>query len=418
MAENKMTRRTFIKTTGLMALGASTLGFPAIVRSTSKLEEVPIALVIPMTGPLGSFGQNELRGWTIAVEEINAAGGIKSLGGAKLKGEIRDTQGKPRIGMAEVEKVARNKQVPLMVGCWNSSVTYPASQVSEQYSLPHIIDIGSQTNILRRGFKYVFRYINSTEETCRQMVRFAREVGEKTGRVPKRAALIARDDGYGKEVCEALRKGLEESGQEIVAHIYYPTKVTNVDVEISKIKAAKPDVIYPTTFLNDGVLITKALRNQNVQALGYVFGGGINQPKYLEMAGDLAQYFFMQNNIDQDLSRPMDKEFQRKIKERYNVNTNQFSAALYGIAYLIKDVLERAGTVDREKVRDAIAATNISTGKALMVSPRGVRYDERGENLGAATFVCQCSEKAWHTVWPFDWEGKHDIVWPMPKWQS
>jgi branched-chain amino acid transport system substrate-binding protein len=414
----KIDRRTFIKGAGAAGLAISGIGFPAVLQSAVKMSEVPIAAVEPMTGPTGSFGQNMMRGWNIAVDEINAEGGIKSFGGAKFKTELRDTQGNPRIGMAEVEKVAQDKRIPLMVGCWGSAVTYPATQVAEQYGLPHIVDIATQTDILRRGFKYVFRYAMDNERTCKNFVTFVEEIGKRSGQVAKRAALMSVDDNFGRDIAAGIKRGLEKTNQQVVEEIYHPLKTTNVDVEVAKLKASKPDVIYLTAFLNDVVLITKALYSQKVDTLGICTFGGTSQPEYLKMVGNLANYIYAQYKFDIDLNRPLEEDFEAKMMKLYDVHANPFSACGYGIVYLIKDVLERTGTVDREKVREAIAATNITSGKAMIMPGRFIRFDQNGENAGAMEYITQCLNGEWHTVGPVDLKLKHNPVWPAPRWET
>jgi branched-chain amino acid transport system substrate-binding protein len=418
MKDKTMNRRTFIKSTATAGLALSTLGFPGILQSATKMKEIPIAAVYPMTGPVGSFGQNMMRGWHIAVEEINAASGIKSLGGAKIKTELRDTEGKPRVGMAEVEKVANDKRIPIMTGCWGSNVTYPVSQMSEQYGLPHIIGIATQTAILRRGFKYVFRYAYDNERSGQNLVNFAEYYGKKSGQRPKRAALMTLDDNFGKSIAKWVMKALEKTEQKVVAEIYHPLKVTNVDVEVAKVKEAKPDVIYLTGFLNDSVLITRTLHAQKVNVQGIITAGGSSNPEYLKMCGKLADYYCAMYKFDSDLNRPLEKEFNAKMVKRYKVPANPFSACGYGMVYLIKDVLERAGTIDRNKVRDAIVATNITDGPAMIMPGKFIRFDERGENIGAIEHVNQVIDGAWHTVWPVEFKRKYNAIWPMPKWEE
>ena len=81
-------------------------------------------------------------------------------------------------------------------------------------------------------------------------------------------------------------------------------------------------------------------------------------------------------------------------------------------------MLERAGTIDREKVREAIAKTNITSGRALTIPAKFIKFDEKGENLGLDIVMVQCFEGKYHTVWPSDFKGKYDPVWPMPKWEN
>jgi branched-chain amino acid transport system substrate-binding protein len=419
MKEKKIDRRTFIKGVGAAGLTVSTFGFPSVGRS-ANLSEVVIACVQPLSGVQGATGNNAIRGWNIAVDEINASGGIKSLGGAKIKTEFGDTQSTPRVGMAEIEKIARNKNVPVGVGCYQSAVTFPATQVAEQYGLPFIVDVSTQPEILRRGFKYVFRLGIPSDKMNEQSVDFVEAIGKKTGHFAKRAALLSLDDNYGRSSAEDYRNALKKkSKQEIVEEIYYPTKATNVDVEIAKLKAAKPDVVYLSGFVTDAVLIVKALSSQKVNLMGSINGGGgYVDPKFLEMVGPLANYLCAAAQWNYDMDKPMEAEFNNKMRTRYGVDANHHSAILYSCVYVIKDALERAGTIDRDQVREAIKNTSITSGRALTIPAKFIKFDDRGENIGFDILIAQCLEGKYHTVWPPEFKPKHSPVWPIPKWED
>jgi branched-chain amino acid transport system substrate-binding protein len=413
-------RRIFVKGMGAAAIGGATeLGFPAVVQSQTRREEVQIAVVIPMTGPSGSQGVHMLRGWEIAIEEINAQGGIKSLGGALLKTYVGDTQTTPRAGMSEVEKVAQNKTIPVVVGNYNSNVTFPASQVAEQYGLPQLIDMSNQPEIMRRGFKYVFRLIDDADRQGEHHVAFVEDMGQRTGQKAKRAAILAVDDAFGRASVKGIIGALKKTDQQIVEEIYNPVKATNLDVEVAKIRAAKPDVIYMMKYLTDAVLVTRALAAQKVDALGFVAtAAGFTDPEYIGLVGDLANFICTNAKFDYDLNRPMEQAFNAKMKAKHGQNASFTSAALYSCAYVIKDALERAGSIDRDKVRDALAKTNITEGPALMMPAKFIRFDERGENPGAMSLQTQCLNLNWRTVWPMEWKRKSDPVWPRPQWAS
>jgi branched-chain amino acid transport system substrate-binding protein len=418
MKQKKLDRRTFIKGLGVTGIALSTIGFPAILRSAA-VKEVEIATVMPLSGPAGAGGTNSVRGWEIAIEEINAEGGIKSLGGAKLKSVVGDTQGNPRIGMAEIEKVARNKNIPVVVGCWQSAVTFPATQVSEQYGLSHIVCVATQPQIMERGFKYVFRINVPSDRMNLQLVESVVDFGKKTGHVAKRAAVISLDDSYGISSSTDFKNALKKMGQELVEEIYYPVKVTNVDVEIAKLKAAKPDVVYATSSFIDASLIVKALHAQKVNVMGWVTGGsGYLDPKFLESVGLLANYIFAVAVWNYNLSRPMEQSFDAKMRAKHGIEANAHSALAYSAVYVIKDALERAGTIDRDKFRDALEATNITSGKALLVPAKYIKFDEKHENPGCHILQAQCLDGKYRVVWPDEFKGPYKPVWPMPKWEE
>jgi branched-chain amino acid transport system substrate-binding protein len=420
MGKKRISRRTFLQGVGTAGMAVSALGFPAIVKSASKLSEVEIACVYPLSGPAGGLGNNAVRGWNIAVEEINEGGGVKSLGGAKFKSLLGDTQSTPRVGMSEIEKVAKNKDIPVVVGCFQSAVTFPATQISEQYGIPHIVCVSTQPEILRRGFKYVVRLGMASDKQNEQTVGFIEEIGKRTGKVAQRAALLSTDDNYGKSCAEDYKNAIKKiTKQEVVEDIYYPVKATNMDVEIAKIKAARPDVLYLSSYLTDAILIVEALHQQRMDTIANICGGsGYVDPKFLEIAGPLANYTYAAVQWNYDMYRPIETEFNDKIKKKYAVEANHHSALLYSAVYVIKDVLERVGTTDRDKFMEGLRKTNITSGRALVIPARFIRFDERGENVGFDTLIAQCLEGKYHTVWPLDFNPKYKPAWPAPKWEN
>jgi branched-chain amino acid transport system substrate-binding protein len=416
--DKKVDRRTFIKTLGAAGLAVSTIGFPGIVRSQKMPGEVEIGVLYPMSGPSGPFGQNGVRGWNIAVDEINEAGGIKSLGGAKIKTLLRDSESSPKIGMAETEKLARSKAVAI-VGAWNSGVTYPCTQLAEQYKIPWIVDMSTQDEICRRGFKYTFRTCTEGTRMGEVLVEFVDSVGKKTGARAKTAVLMGTDDAYGKTCSKAINAALRKFNIETLADIYYPVKTTDLTVEIANLAAKKPDVWFFTSQVNDAVLITRTLYQQKVNALGFVtFAAGFVDPNYLSLVGNLGNYFAAISKYDYDLNTELEQNFDKKMRRLYNVPSNHNASVMYVAAYVLKDALERAASIDRDKVRDAIKATHLTSGPVMMMPGKGVRFDENQENMYAKDIMSQAIKGEWRTVWPYERKRKFDPVWPRPTWDK
>ncbi|MCC6205260.1 MAG: ABC transporter substrate-binding protein, partial [Hyphomicrobiales bacterium] len=250
-------RREFIKTAGSVGLAGSAVALPGTVLAQNPPADVEIGVVYPLSGPTGPMGQNGVRGWTIAVDEINAAGGIKSLGGAKIRTLLRDSESNPKIGLAETEKLVRSNVVAI-VGAWNSNVTYPATQIAEQAKVPWIVEMSAQDEITRRGFRYTFRVNPEASRQASDMVDFVVEMGGKTGVKAKTAGVIGTDDSYGKTVSRGLHAAFKKAGIESVGDVYYPVKALDLTVEVASLAAKKPDVWFITSQLNDAVLITRA----------------------------------------------------------------------------------------------------------------------------------------------------------------
>lgn len=414
--DKKIDRRTFIKTVGAAGLAVSTIGFPDIVRSQRMPGEIEIGVIYPLSGPSGPFGKSAMRGWDIAVDEINEAGGIKSLGGAKIKTLLRDSEGSPKIGMAETEKLIRSKAVAI-VGAWNSGVTYPCTQLAEQAKIPWINTIARMDEIHRRGFKYIFRICPEASRMGETLVEFVDSVGKKTGAIAKKAVMMGTDDAYGRSYGKSLLVSLKKFNIECLIDAYYPVKTTDLTVEIANLAAVKPDVWFFNSQLNDAVLITRTLYQQKVQPLGLVAcGAGFGDHQYMRMVGNLGSYISINRNFIAESE--LGQDFDRKIRARYNVLADSNTVTMYGTAYVLKDALERAESIDRKKVRDAIAATNLTSGPAMLITGKGFKFDENGENIYGKDYMFQAIEGKWHAVWPYEIKRKFDPVWPRRSWDE
>ena len=416
--DRQIDRRLFVKGLGSVGIAVSSLGLPALARGQKAPAEVEIGVVYPLSGPTGPMGQNGVRGWTIAVDEINEAGGIKSLGGAKIKTLLRDSESNPKIGLAETEKLLRTDAVAL-VGAWNSNVTYPATQLAEEAKIPWIVEMSAQDEITRRGFRYTFRVVPEAGRQASDMVEFVQQMGQKTGKKARTAVVMGTDDAYGKTVSKGLHAAFKKANIESLGDVYYPVKATDVTVEIATLAAKKADVWFFTSQLNDAVLITRALHQQKVQALGFIVSAaGFMDPKYVPLVGNLGNYILSFSFYDFDLNNQWEQNLDKKVRARYHVPSNHFSSAMYGAAYFLKDVLERAGTTDRQKIRDVIEASDITSGPVMILPGDGVKFDKNHENLYAKIVMSQLIKGHWRTVWPFERKRKFDPVWPRPSWEA
>ena len=141
----------------LQRIAVPVVAFSMLAGTSAFAENVKIGNIEPMSGPSASLGQQGKAAREMAVEEINAAGGIKSLGGMKLELIYADSESKPEKGVAEAERLINTEKVHLLTGCWNSAVTYPTTAVAERYGIPFVVPVSVADKITEQGFKTVFR---------------------------------------------------------------------------------------------------------------------------------------------------------------------------------------------------------------------------------------------------------------------
>jgi branched-chain amino acid transport system substrate-binding protein len=272
-------------------------------------------------------------------------------------------------------------------------------------------------DICRRGFKYTFRIVPEAARMMETLAEFAQSMGKKTGKKAETAVAMSVDMSYGRSYSKALHAAFKKLGIRSLADFYYPTKATDLTVEIANLKKKQPDVWFFNCQLNDSVLITRTLYQQNVEAHGFVAcGAGFGDPQYMKMVGNLGNYFSINANFNPESELGI--KFGKEIRTRYNMDSDPNSAVMYGCLYVIKDVLERAGSIDRDKVRDAIEKTHITSGPAMILSGKGVKFDENHENMLAKVDIMQSINGAWHVTWPPEAKPKFDVVWPRPSWKE
>jgi branched-chain amino acid transport system substrate-binding protein len=406
-------RRTFLKVAG--AAGAATLvgGFPYVVRAKPK--EVLIGQIHPLTGGLAQTGNGLKTGMVLAAEEINRAGGIKSLGGAKFKIIHGDSQGKPEIGVSEAERLIKEGVVATF-GCYQSSVTFAVTQIHEKYKTPFLITLAISEKILERGFKYTFRTscdsIISVREIIDLIPKFAKEMGTEV----KTIATIYEDTLFGVTMSSNAKKHAPSVGLELVAEIPYNWKTKDLSPEVTKLKAAKPDVIVPTGYLPDTILLARTMKELKCNAKGVIgtVSGGLSNPIFSREAGDAAEY--MMNGINwPNPVNPRTIDLAKRFLKRTGNKMSEDGGYGYMPVYVLKDALERAGTTDRKAVRDAIAETRLAD--HILPQAKPIVFDKTGQNTNAGIVYTQVKKGDIYSVYPPRYAQRKPIF-PVPRWED
>lgn len=393
----------------------------AVGRGVAKVSEVKIGNILPLSGsaaPLGKIGQQARE---MAVEEINAAGGIRSLGGAKIRMIYADSKGDPATGVAEAERLIMQQRVALITGSYQSGVALPSTEVAERYGVPYFVPVPSEDVITERGFKYVFRLAEKTSWRNRDQARFIKEMSERFGTPVKTVALVYENTAWGQGAVRGWEKYLPEVGLEIVLKEPYPTQSSDLTPVVLKVKRLNPDIVMMVSYVSDAALLTNTFAQHKVKPVAFIgTSGGFADPVYFELAGDNAEYFFDISTWEPDVNRPFSKEVNEKFKQKYGYPMNAEAVKAYVAMYVIKDALERAGSIEPEAICKALAETKITEGVTQMYAPE-IRFDESGQMVHAPLVICQFRKVNGKmervTVWPDrDARPGWKPVWPFPGW--
>ncbi len=175
-------------------------------------EGVKIGFVWPLTGGSATIGQQHNDGALMAIEEINANGGVKSMGGAKIIPVTADSETKPDVGSTQVERLITKENVSIVVGCYNSAVTFPAAEVAQRYSTPFISQGGVKNEITERGYDWVFRVNNKATYDVEEMLKGIDLISEENGVEMKTYALIYESTDWGSDNAKIWKSFADERG--------------------------------------------------------------------------------------------------------------------------------------------------------------------------------------------------------------
>jgi branched-chain amino acid transport system substrate-binding protein len=394
------------------------LGLAGAALAADKV--VRVGNIIPLSGPSASVGQQGRNAREMALEEINAAGGIKSLGGAKLELLYADSESKPEKGVAEAERFINTEKVHVLTGCWNSAVTYPTSAVAERYGIPFVVPVSVADKITDQGFKNVFRIAAKDSWWTRDQFSFLKDMEKEFGVKVKKVAFVYENGDWGKGMAAGWNKLAKEHGYEVVLDEPYPSTATDLSPVVQKIRRARPDVLYLTSNAADAILLTNTMAEYKVKPKAIICsGGGHADPSFLKAVGKSAQYMFDIVEWETDVNKPGAKEANEKYKAKYGTNLTGEAVDAYLAMYVLKDALERAASLDPAKIREALAATKLTGGPGMIVGYDAVEFGEGGQNKHAALVMVQINDigKGLEriSVWPKGARrAGYKPVFPMP----
>lgn len=405
------------------------------------LREVVVGEVLPLSGGAATQGAQVRAGAEIAAEEINAEGGIKAHGGAKIKLVFGDSKSTPDGGMAETERLVTAEKVAILLGAFQSGVTFPATEVAERYKTPWIVNVAVKDEITERGFKFVFRDFNKASYDVKEVLAAVEAFAKETGKKPKTVAMLYEGTDWGRSTAAFVKKMFPAAGYQLALDESYPPNQADFTAQILKIKNAKPDLLLGCLYTPDHIIFTKQMMEQKLDVpFGFVsFGAGSEDPAfYKAVPPQSVAYMWVQEDWDINASKKAwYPPLNAKAKAKLGVDMNAYVAAGYGTMYLVKDVLERTkGDADlaklRANIRDAVAATDITPAQCQRIARKAdgttycpalvrgilrIKFDDQGQNTHSGGLFSQNLSGKRTILLPMEHrEAGAKPAWPVPKW--
>jgi len=401
-------RRRFVATAaaGSAALGLGLAGFPAIVRAQAKT--IKVGILEPLTGPLAYSGNQCREGALMALEQINSAGGIRSMGGAKLEAMLGDAQSKPDVGVAEVEKM-NEAGVAAIVGAYASSICLATTQAAAKHNIAHVVDVGVVDQVVTRGLTNTFRFGPGLTKIVDTAIENLVMINDAAGKPAKTVMIIHEESAFGAGMAKVLGEKLPAIGIKILETISHANPTRDFNNIVLKVKAQKPDLIIPANYYNEFVLFMRTLQQQKVHAKATyaILGGGASSYRFVKEFPEVAQYI-MDCNHWFDPRNPVALELKKKTEAKGLFFTYEVFLA-HECVRLLADAIERAGSADRAAIIQALAASTW----ANHIMPYGNTKFVNGQNTGAQPVNTQVLNKDIKVIYPKTFANAKPVF-PVP----
>lgn len=393
-------RRSLLK---MAALGSvSSLAMPSLVRAQGGI--VKIGVLQPVTGALAQDGEHGRIGAEIAINEINKAGGIKALGGAKIEMVFGDARSTPEGGTQEVERM-QAEGVAAIVGGFASPICLAASQAASAYNIPYIVDVGVSDQIVKRGLKNTFRFGPGFGSVTASALDNLDKLNEGAGKPAKSVVIVHEDGLFGSGMAKLLQAELPKRGFEVLETIAHPTPSRDMANVALRIRALNPDLVIPSSYYSEFVLLARTMQQQRIKPKGIyaVLNGAASNYRFVKEFPDAAN-LVMDCNHWADFRKPKTAEIRAETEQSgkswlYNVPLN------YSCMRLLVDAVEKAGSADRAKIIEALNASTF----ADHIMPYGPTKFVDGQNAGAQAVNTQVQNGEIKIIFPSEFANAKPV---------
>lgn len=409
-----MKNRQTIRLAGIfLTLAAAFLiTIPGLVRAEENT--IVLGAAVSITGKYATNGKHTKNGYELGAKVINDKGGIV-VGGKKYKVVVKyyDDESTPARAAQLAERLINQDNVQYLLGPYSSGLTKAMAPVTEKYGVPMIEANGAALELFNKGYKYLFAILSSTDQYLQSAVRLAGDVAKDPKKV--RVAGAFENDPFSQEIRDGVFADAKRLGMKTVIDDKLPPDLSDMSATLTKVKAIKPDLLVVSGHAKGAALAIRQISDSKIDvpmlALTHCDSADI-----IGKLGKAAEYALCASQWDRSLSYK-DKYFGSaddfaKLFEKTYAYEPPYQAAESAAAVLIfKSAFERANSLDKKKVRDAIAATNEQTFYG------NVKFDSTGKNIAKPMVLYQVQDGKYAVVAPTQW-AKAKLRWPTPSWSK
>jgi len=319
---------------------------------------------LPITGPLAPEATKQQQGYNLWAEEANKAGGI-NVGGKKYKVEIvyTDYQSNTPRSVQATEQMITQDNINFMFSPFGSGAAKAASTISEKYKMPTLAASASSAQVYDQNYKYLFGTFTPNDTLTTPLTQIIKAKAPDV----KKVAILARNDLFPLAIAQEMEKSAKANGLEVVYFEKYAINTLDHSATLSQIKSLAPQWVFITGYTNDLLLIRKQMVDQQIKSAVTTMIAGPAYQEFIEAAGKSAEnitsasWWHPAERYDGKDIFGTTANFVKLFKAKYNIEPDYAHASAAVCGAIFQMAIEKAGSLDREKVRDELAKMDVMT---------------------------------------------------------
>jgi branched-chain amino acid transport system substrate-binding protein len=411
--------RTFVRYRRLAVAGVALgVALASPVQAKVAGDTIVLGAAVSLTGKYSTNGKNTKDGYELAVKRINDMGGVK-VGGKSYKLAVKyyDDESTSARGAQLVERLINQDGVQFILGPYSSGLTKAIAPVTEKYRIPMVEGNGADRGLFEHGYKYLFAVLNTSDYYLRPAIQLAAQEAKKEGKNPDtmKVAIAVENDNFSQDVRDGVAEDAKKAGMHIVIDDKLPPELNDMSATLAKVKALNPDILVVSGHDKGADLAVRQVGEERVYvpmlALTHCDSAQIAEkyPQYAEYAVCASQWDRHLSYKGRWFGSPED--YAKMFQKEFNYEPPYQAAESTAAVLVFADAIHRAGSVDRQKVRDALAKTDLMT----LYGP--VRFDSTGKNVAKSMVLYQVQNDQYKIVWPTRW-AEAKVIYPAPPWDK
>ncbi|MCZ6448186.1 MAG: amino acid ABC transporter substrate-binding protein [Alphaproteobacteria bacterium] len=393
-------------------------GYFLLKEEEKKVDSIVLGAAVSLTGKYATAGNHTKKGYDLAVARINEFGGVK-VGGDTYKVKIiyYDDESTPARGAQLAERLIKQDKVKYLLGPYSSGLTKAIAPVTEKYKVPMVEGNGASTSLFKNGYKYLFAVLSTTQFYLKGAINLAAEQAKKAGRDPKtlKVAMAFENDPFSQDVRAGVVADVKRHGMKIVIDDKLPPEINDMSATLAKVKALKPDILLVSGHSKGAALVVRQVAAMKV-SVPMLAITHCDSAKVIKKFKVKANFILCASQWDRSLSYRDNwfgtaEEYAQLFEKTYKYSPPYQAAESTAAVLTFADAFKRSGSLDPEKLRAALAATDMQTFYG------NIRFDATGKNIAKPMVLYQIQGGKYKVVAPLKW-ATSKLIHPAPSWDK